>query len=265
MPYLPVDEINLFYQVSGNGLPLVLISGYQCNLNIWAPILPYLEKKFRILRFDHRGVGNSKGSTLPFSMHQMSEDLHWLVDKLGFTHAFILGSSMGAAIAQIFAKCYPTYIRKLILANAFIELKPKTKMLLQAFTRLMKHSPQQLVIEAVIPWLFSDCFIEDPENLLRYLKMQSQDISIVSMENQSAALRAFSSRSWYTSIPCETLIIHGEQDVFCPIDDAFALAEGIPKASLHTFAQSAHMSHIETPEEFSETVSNFLLNPASNF
>lgn len=262
MPLQDIGEISLYYEISGSGPKLVLIGGYSCNIRFWNPIRNLLEKDFQLLIFDNRGAGRSDIPKYPYSINQMAEDAMALMKKLHFTPSHILGASLGGAIVQYLARTYPKQWPKIILSNTFIELKPKTKLLVKNFLKLSKIAPLPLLYEAVIPWLFSDRFIQNSENVQSYVDRQVHDPhpqSLMGLKNQAQALLSFSSRSWYEKITCPSLIIHGEQDIYCPMDDAFALAEGMPNAVLHTFPHAGHLTHVEDPERFAEAITKFIL------
>jgi pimeloyl-ACP methyl ester carboxylesterase len=110
-----VNGENLHYEVSGNGTPLVLIHGWSLNLRMWDPQVAALSRRFRVIRYDRRGFGESSGS----------EDITWdaadlvaLLDHLGATKVHVLGMSQGARVALQFARDHPDRVSSLVLHGA---------------------------------------------------------------------------------------------------------------------------------------------------
>jgi pimeloyl-ACP methyl ester carboxylesterase len=94
----------LYYEVAGEGHPLVLIHGGLVNSGLWDDQFEVFAGQYRTVRYDVRGFGKSKSPTAYFSNHG---DLRDLLDFLGIRRAYVLGLSMGGAIAIDFTLAYP--------------------------------------------------------------------------------------------------------------------------------------------------------------
>ena len=117
MPIVKVNDININYEVKGQGEPLVLILGLASTIaeNRW--LIDSLAERYRVLTFDNRGAGlTGKPDTL-YSIEMMANDTASLMKELSFNPANIIGISMGGRIALELVLQFPEMINKLILVS----------------------------------------------------------------------------------------------------------------------------------------------------
>ena len=115
-----VNDINMYYEVQGEGFPLVMVMGFLGSASCWDPrMLPSLADKFKVVVFDNRGAGRTDISEREYSIKLFAEDTVGLMDALNIPQAHVLGISMGGMIAQEVALNYPRRVQKLILASTF--------------------------------------------------------------------------------------------------------------------------------------------------
>ncbi len=83
MPKVRVNDIEMNYELHGEGEPLVLIMGLTGSLEGWRPLLPAFAREYRVLIFDNRGAGLTDKPAGPYSMPMMADDAAGLMDALG--------------------------------------------------------------------------------------------------------------------------------------------------------------------------------------
>jgi pimeloyl-ACP methyl ester carboxylesterase len=115
MPITTANGIDLYYEVHGEGEPLLLIMGLSLSSKSWFRTIPALSKQYKVIVFDNRGVGVSGKPNSPYSIELMADDAKAVLDAAGVESAHIYGISMGGMIAQRLALKYPEVIRSLIL------------------------------------------------------------------------------------------------------------------------------------------------------
>ncbi|MEO8205706.1 MAG: alpha/beta hydrolase [Chthoniobacterales bacterium] len=262
MPIAKVNGIELYYELEGSGKPLVFISGYTNHLNQWALLRPELAKHYQLLLFDNRGVGRSASPDTPYTIDQMAEDTAALIRFLGLEKPHVFARSMGSGIGQTLAVKYPALVDKLVLNNPLIQLSPAVT---QAFRWLltMRNTglPTDLLFEGAIPWLFSNQFMANPQNIKALATLVKNDPypqSIIGQTRQLEALVAFNSRAWFREISAPTLVITGEEDLCTPLKDSQDLAAGIPDAQLVVLPKMAHATTVEAPEDLCRFTLDFL-------
>ena len=92
MPKVKVDDIQMYYEVKGEGYPLVMMMGGQGNLDWWNPhMIEELSKNFKVVTFDYRGTGRTDLSDKEFSIRLFADDTVGLMNELGINQANILG------------------------------------------------------------------------------------------------------------------------------------------------------------------------------
>jgi len=116
MPLVRVNELNIYYEEFGVGIPLLLVMGLGASLRGWSKAqVERLATRHRVILFDNRGAGRSDKPPAPYTMLQLAADAVGLLDVLGIDRAHIFGVSMGGMIAQHIALDYPERVRSLVL------------------------------------------------------------------------------------------------------------------------------------------------------
>jgi pimeloyl-ACP methyl ester carboxylesterase len=111
--------VDLYYELSGHGAPVLLIQGVGVVGECWRPQVDELEKKFQTLLFDNRGIGKSTPCSGPITIEAMAADARALMDAVGWESAHVIGHSMGGVIAQQLALDCPKRVRSLSLLCTF--------------------------------------------------------------------------------------------------------------------------------------------------
>src|SRR5258706_7248086 len=113
-----IDGIHIYYELYGQGDPLVLVAGTGISLAPWRVFqVPEFSKHYQVLIYDHRGLGRSDKPDAPYSTRGFAEDCAALMDALGIGRAHILGHSMGGRVAQWLAVDPPGKVRSLVLSG----------------------------------------------------------------------------------------------------------------------------------------------------
>ncbi len=103
MPVTTANGLDLYYELHGQGDPLVLIAGFTCDHTFWEGILGKLAKQFQVLIFDNRGAGRSSCPDLPYTVDDMALDAIALIESLQLKKPHLLGHSLGGCVAQAIA------------------------------------------------------------------------------------------------------------------------------------------------------------------
>lgn len=122
MPFLNAHGIAQYYELRGEGAPIVFIHGALVDHRAWDPQASELEHSHRVLRYDLRGHGRTGPSTNAlYTVDLFAEDLYVLIDALGLDHPLLCGLSLGGMIAQTYALRYP--ISGLVLADTLASVR----------------------------------------------------------------------------------------------------------------------------------------------
>lgn len=261
MPHIQVNDSKYFYELHGEGNPIVLISGYSCDHSFWDLIFDELLENFQVLAFDNRGVGQTQDKGTPLNLNEMAEETFQLIQKLGIKRPTLIGQSMGGILSQLIAKKHPNDIDSLIIMNSAAKINARTLMALESFVKLLKEeSPIDSVIEASMPWFFSPRFLAKPKNVNAFkqnLMTNPFPQTFNDLSRQFNALKTYDASANPESISLRTLVIGAKDDIACPPEEGEQLAKSIEGAKFVT-VPGGHSSPLEVPEEIIKLLKEFL-------
>ena len=113
MPFASINSVELYYEITGRGEPMVLVHGSWGDHHNWDPVVPLLSQSFQVVTFDRRGHSQSQPATGQGSFAEDADDLAGLIEQLDFAPAHVVGNSGGAAIALRLAAERPELCRAL--------------------------------------------------------------------------------------------------------------------------------------------------------
>lgn len=119
MPVVHVNDVDLYYEVYGEGFPLVLAHGYCTSINLWQHQIPLLSQRYQVIAYDARGHGLSSAPAGKdhYTLNHLVQDMAALLRHLGITQAYIAGHSMGGATTAGFAAKYAEMTKAALICN----------------------------------------------------------------------------------------------------------------------------------------------------
>src|SRR4029453_13471515 len=115
-----VNGIQLHYVIGGKGDPVVLLHGWPETWYEWRHVMPALTKNYTVIAPDLRGLGDSSKPPTGYDGKTVAEDIHQLVDKLGFKTIFLVGHDIGTFIVYSYAAAHPSEVKKLAVMELTI-------------------------------------------------------------------------------------------------------------------------------------------------
>lgn len=253
MPFVKVNDIDLYYEVHGKGKPLVFLSGFSTHHMTWQSYIEHFQDDFQMILLDNRGAGQTSAPKGEYTIEMMAADTIALLDHLEVKTASFVGSSMGTAITQMIAYQYPERIDKGALIAPFYKLPNASLLKIATTGKLMAAGvPIELIIETVIPWLFSRDFVAFPEKFQKKAEEMAKNPYPQTMDGfvgQFAALKNFNSSPFLSKIEADFLLLVGEEDLSSPLWDAEYLHQHLSSCILYPFPRVGHMAHVERQEE----------------
>jgi len=265
LPKIKVNDINMYYEVHGDGFPLLMIPGVSICLKIWdKPLIDGLSKRFKTILFDNRGAGQTDIPDGEYTIKMMANDIAGLMDALNIECAYVLGFSMGGMIAQEMALNYPLKVKKLILwgtACGGRKSVPPDLTAYKLFIGAIEGLTPERMAKATIPLIFTKDFIKkNPEyiadKIQRFLKCR---IPFHSYARQVKAMLNCNTCRRLKKMDIPTLILQGKNDILIPPKNGEILAELIPGAKLIFFEHSAHAIFPHEPDLFLKVLFEFLI------
>lgn len=260
------NGININYELAGSGQLLTLIHGAGDNLNAWANQVPAFSEHYKVLTYDVRGHGQTDLPEGELTTELWVEDLYGLLKALNVGETYLLGHSMGGAIALQFTLTHPEMVKALVLSNSGGAL-PRRAEDMEAM-RLMAASRQAQIeavkregVEAIIEDRFSRMF--PPGFMDKHPDTANWYKSVLLQNKPEGYLRVMARMGGRPTTPpdlskitCPTLVIAGEYDFGGP-SGAEATHEAIRGSQLKVFP-TGHAPAIELPMEYNKVVMAFL-------
>lgn len=267
--FAQVNGTRLYYEIAGDGYPLVLMHGGIMDNTMWDDQFEAFAQHYRVIRFDLRGFGQSDLPSGP-EPYSMRGDLRALLAFLGIEKANILGISMAGAIAIDFTLDYPTMVNALILVACGVNgydydsaQSEDEKAMFQEIEAAFESDDLERAVELeTCAWV--DGPLRTPEQVDPQVRRRAYDMNLrnnrraVGIEwpaTQKLEPPAFGRLS---EIRVPTLLIIGDGDVHeqtTVIDTLATKIPGVRKAVMHGVA---HLPNMERPAEFNQLVLDFL-------
>jgi 3-oxoadipate enol-lactonase len=264
LPRVPTAEANgqrLYYEVHGDGEPLLCVMGLGADSRAWIPEIPHWRGDRRVVVFDNRDVGRSSYVEEPYEVTDMAQDALALADHLELETFDLVGMSLGGAIAQELALAAPERVRTLTLVVTYGGLGPhgeaRARLLGKAVVAL---SPEERV-DFLMMLTFSEAFYGQTEQFSKLRQILIDDPYPQPPEafgRQIAASGRHEARDRLGQISMPVLVIGAERDQMVPVWKSTEIAELIPGAKLTILEGAPHAVNIERAEELSGLVLDFV-------
>jgi 3-oxoadipate enol-lactonase len=258
MPTVGAGGAEIYYEVSGEGDPLLLIMGLGADSRGWILQQGVFAEHHRVVAFDNRGVGRSSCPPGPYSTEGMAQDALAVMDAAGVERAHVLGVSLGGAIAQHLALRAPERVRSLILAATWAGPSFWRARVRDMQLAIARSAGREALITARMLFVFSPPLFNNNPEMTALIEKTLLDDS-ASLEGYLAQLDAaelHDVRARLGKVRIPTLAITGRRDILVPPELTEEIASLIPGAEL-TILDSAHAIQFEEVERFNAAVLAF--------
>jgi pimeloyl-ACP methyl ester carboxylesterase len=248
MAVLQVPGGELYYEVEGDGAPVVLVHGNALDARMWDDQVPALADIAMVVRYDARGFGRSirDGDT----SYSHADDLWRLLDRLGIEQAVLVGMSMGGRTAVEATLAAPERVLALVLLDALLDGVPWDPASSRGMQAIREALDAGDLAEAKAAWLRHDFFgpaRRRPDITLRLSQMVA-DYSGVNWTSADPHAPHPDSIELLGTITAPTTVVVAELDVPCFREMSDVLAARIPGARKITVPGVGHMVNMEAPE-----------------
>ena len=263
MPLAEAQGARLYYEVRGEGEPLLLIPGFGSTIPVYWANIPELSRHFRVIAFDPRGSGRSDVPLDGYTMRVFADDATAVLDAAGAATAHVFGTSFGGMVAQHLALEHPRRVRRLVLGCTTPGGPRHVLPPLENVTRFLAAGDIADAAEAVRSTYFmhySDAYAaaHDAEIVERSLANASLRATPEGRAGQLAAVQGHDTYERLREIAHPTLVVHGGEDGMVPVDNGRLLAEAIPGARLIVYPEGRHIFFAECAEQLNADIAAFL-------
>jgi len=257
MPHLAINNIQLYYELHGQGEPLLFIHGLGASTRDWEYQVDFFAKHFQVILFDLRGHGQSDKPVGPYSISLFASDTAQLIAKLFPQGVDVIGHSLGGMVAFQLALDFPKLVNKMVIVNSapavmFPSLKDQLKFLLRTVNvKLFGMKPLSIMLSKKV--------FPHPEQV-RLRTTFIQHWCDNDPDAYLSTLKAFKNWNLMDRLPnltSPTLIVTADQD-YTPVAYKHYYAAFIPKAEVVVISNSNHLTIVDQADKFNAVVLNFL-------
>ncbi|MFG1346198.1 alpha/beta hydrolase [Xanthobacter autotrophicus DSM 431] len=260
MPTTTNDGLELAYQVTGEGPPLLIISGLSAERTFWNLARP-LFAGFTLVEFDNRDIGKSGRASTPYAAADMARDALAVLDAAGIQTAHVLGHSMGGVIAQELALMAPQRVNRLVLSNTWARNDLYTSEIFRLFKELRLQLDNELTFGAVL-----NSFVLGMRTLksVPLLASVQQALDAGLCQEKDAFLRQLDvcdkadTLKRIGAISAPTFVLFSDDDRLFSPALVREIASAIHGAALDEILDSGHCPMVEAPQNFATSVRAFL-------
>jgi 3-oxoadipate enol-lactonase len=265
MPFADANGQRLFYEVHGEGDPLVLVTGLGGDHLSWGEQLEAFSARYRTVVFDNRDSGRSTECAEGYEVDDMARDTLALADELGLDGFHLIGVSLGGAVGQEVALAAPDRVRTLTLAMTWGGDGHWGRVRGRLMANAALRTPPEEHVEQLLHSCLSEELFEDPERVAYFRQMVLENPhpqSVEAFARQAQAVGRHEARDRLGRLSMPVHVIGAERDMMIPIWKSRELAELIPDAQLTVIEGGTHGVNLEQAEEFNRLVLDWLAEHA---
>jgi aminoacrylate hydrolase len=251
----------MFYEIHGrqnvDAPTLILSSGLGGSGRFWAPDLPVLSERFRVITYDHAGTGRSS-ATLPdgYTIRHMAEELAGLLDSLEVSSCHLIGHALGGLVGLELAVMRPELLQSQVLVNAWSSPNPHSARCFAIRKKLLLDSGPEAYVQAQALFLYpADWIAANSEKLAAdEAHALAHFPSADNLLRRIRALETFDIEARLASIKTPTLLIANRDDMLVPWQRSRHMARQLPSSRFVLLEYGGHASSVSDPEPFHHAV-----------
>ncbi|GAA0373373.1 alpha/beta hydrolase [Bowmanella denitrificans] len=252
MPFIQIAQDNFYYEVHGQGEPVVLAHGLGGNHASWYMQVAVLAKAYQVITFDHRGFGNSSDKA-KLGRSGFVSDLLALLNHLQLHKVALVGQSMGGGTAIQFASQYPERVAGLVIADSLHALQESPEV-----AAIMDKARADTADLDQLQRVLGNAFRQaNPEQSLLYRQFNSFNRTDRSnLGGEYAATKV--DPATLGKLGFAVMFLAGQDDILFPIEAIRLVQEQVEGSFLVEFDACGHSAFFEKPVEFNDSLLSFL-------
>jgi aminoacrylate hydrolase len=252
------DGAELAVHLDGEEPDLLLVTGLGGTAAFWDPVVEPLARRFRVIRFDQRGIAGSTRGTAAVDIDRLAHDSFAVLDHIGSRRALLLGHSTGGAILQAMALIDPSRIAGLVLSGSWLRPNRYMAELFRSRAAILRIAPQEYAAMVAFlghpaDWL--DANWPRYEAMLAAAPMTPAQQDVVA--ERIDAIMAFDRSAEVDRIALPVLIQGAEDDLIVPAFLQREQARALPAAEVYFFRTGGHFFPVTRVEEFVAVLEGF--------
>jgi len=254
-----MPQLNFIKQ--GQGPVVVLSHALGCDISMWDGVAAALQQRYTVLRYDHRGHGQSEVVPGPCTMDMLADDAAALIQAQVDGPVHFVGLSLGGMAAQSLAARYPQLVSSIVIANSASYYDDEAQAMWQARVQTVLGQGMAAIADGAMERWFTPEFRADVAGggaaRVAALRARLEAVDAKAYAACCEAVAAIDFRASNPRLGCPALVIAGTRDEATPLAMSQAMVQAIPGAWLRT-VDAAHLSAVEQPAAFAKLVTEFL-------
>ncbi len=257
MPMIKISDINIYYEITGKGDPILFLHGLGSSTRDWEKQVSEFSKVNQVITTDFRGHGRSAKPSGPYSIELFANDIATFLRSILTTPAHIVGLSMGGAVSFHLAIDHPDVVKSITISNMSAAMPVKTlaqKKRYYARVFMVKFLGTKKMGRIIASNVFPK---EDQQNLRYLLEKRWAENPRKPYLSALHALKNWNIMDRLNSIKCPVFVIHSEND-YSPLAHKKEYTAMIPNATLVQIPDSGHIVNMEKPNQYNKVLKGFL-------
>src|SRR5271156_144278 len=256
---IKANGITINYQVDGpdNAPCLVFSNSLAATIAMWDEQASALKNKFRVLRYDQRGHGGSEAPAGRYAFDTLLADALGLLDALRIDKAHFAGLSMGGATALGLAERHADRLDRIIVCDSPCQSTPQSAQQWEERIAVAQKQGIEVLVEPTVGrWFPPETVAKNPPHLDK-VRAMIRTTPVNGFIGCAAALAAHDYAAAVATVQCRILFLTGDKDAAAA--PMRKLAEKLPWSRYFEISGAGHISNMDRPWEFTQTVRNFLV------
>lgn len=258
---IKVNGIQINYEIDGpEGAPWLMMSNsLSTTLHMWDLQMEAFASRYRVLRYDQRGHGDTEVPPGPYSFDLLADDALALLAALSIERTDFVGLSMGGMTGMTLAVRKPPVLRSLVLCDtAILDPYGDPSLWQQRFATLRSEGSMEVLVETGLTRFLTAGTVKERPDVADAVRSMIRNTSVEGHIACGQAIMELDLASSLSEIDVPTMIVVGEDDQATTVEMAEAIHSGVTGSELVILQQAAHLSNLDQPVAFNEAVLDFL-------
>ena len=252
------NGMDINYTVEGEGPWVVMSHSLACNLHMWDEEAKRLSKRYKVLRYDTRGHGESSAPAGAYTLEALADDLHALLRGLDVQSPHFVGLSMGGMIGQTYALKYPGVFKSLALCDTTSRYPAEAAgTWVDRIKTVEAQGMEPMVVPTLERW-FTASYRKERAEVVENVAAMIRSTPVPGFVGCCHAIPKINLTARLKEISCPVLVIVGKDDPGTPVAMAEEIHAALPGSKLVIIPSAAHLSNLEQPDLFNQALGDFI-------
>ena len=253
-----IAGIEMHYEISGSGPWLTLSHSLAASTAMWDAQMQALNQHFTVLRYDIRGHGQTQATPGPYTLNQLSDDVHALLTHLGIQSTHWMGLSLGGMIGQTFAIRHPEMLSHVVIADSTGRGAPNAASMWGDRAKMALSQGMAALVEPTLQRWFTQDYREKNPAIVAQVGQMIASTPAEGYAGCCSAIGGLDTLEKLRNLKMPCLVMVGEQDMGTPPAMSELIHQHWPDSSYVVLPNAAHISNIEQAQAFTDAVMKFL-------